>query len=274
MTKRFRLPFFFLLPALAVTLVLLILPVALLLLRARNSDLVNTVLSPVATEALRLSLLTSSISLGIIMALGIPTAYLLARYDFKGKQILDSLLDLPLVLPPTVAGVALLFSFGRRSFIGSSLADLGVTISFTSLAVILAQVFVAAPLFIRSMKAGFSRIDEKLEAAAIALGANRWRTFWRISLPLCSASLIEGAVLAWARALGEFGATIVFAGSLMGRTQTMPLAIYAALEADLNVAIGLSAIMTVFAFALLLCFRFSLSLQAAHKAGTVTQNMK
>jgi molybdate transport system permease protein len=179
----------------------------------------------------------------------------LARYQFMGKRLLETLLDLPIVLPPTVAGVALLLTFGRRGFIGSYLNDLGITIAFTTTAVVLAQLFVASPLYIRSMRAAFANISERLEGAALTLGASRTQTFWRVTLPLTLPYFLEGVVLSWARALGEFGATIVFAGSLQGRTQTMPLAIYAALEQDLNTALVISAILTVVAFGLLFAFR-------------------
>jgi len=200
--------------------------------------------------------MTTALSLLIILVTGTPAAYLLARYRFPGHRLLDSLLDLPLVLPPTVAGVVLLLTFGRRGVIGAPLSEAGINIAFTTTAVVLAQVFVAAPLFIRAMKAGFSSVPERVEAAALTLGADRWRTFWRVTLPLTLPSVIEGSVLAWARALGEFGATIVFAGSFIGRTQTMPLAIYAALESDLNTAIAISAILTLTAFTLLFVFRY------------------
>lgn len=256
MAKAVRLPLRLLLPASLGMALLLGLPSLVLLARALNPALIDSLVNPTVTEALRLSLITTGLSLLLIMVLGTPVAYLLVRYRFPGHRLLDTLLDLPLVLPPTVAGVALLLTFGRRGFVGSYLSDAGVNLAFTTIAVVLAQMFVAAPLFIRAMKAGFSSVPERTEAAALTLGAGRWRTFWRITLPLTVPAFIEGSVLAWARALGEFGATIVFAGSLAGRTQTMPLAIYAALESDLDAAITLAAILTLSAFALLLIFRY------------------
>ena len=250
-----RLPLRVLLPASLVMGVLLGLPTLVVVGRALNPSLLDAFLSPTVTEALRLSLLTTGISLGIMLLFGTPTAYLLARYRFPGYRLLDTLLDLPLVLPPTVAGVGLLLTFGRRGVVGRYLEGMGLELAFTTTAVVLAQLFVATPLFIRALKVGFAGVSERLEASALTLGASRLQVFWRVTLPLSLPYLIEGAVLAWARALGEFGATIVFAGSFQGRTQTMPLAIYAALEQDLDAALALSALLAVTAFALLLAFR-------------------
>ena len=255
MLDQTRLPLRLILASSLGLIILLIIPALIVLVKAIQPEFLPSVLSPVVTEALRLSLITTSISLSLSILMGLPTAYLLARYEFRGKRFLDTLIDLPLVLPPTVAGLALLLTFGRRGVIGNYLAELGINIAFTSTAVVLAQIFVAAPLFIRSMKAGFSQLDVKLEAVSLCLGASRWRTFWRVSLPLTLPQFIEGSILCWARALGEFGATIVFAGSLQGKTRTMPLAIYAALEQDLNAALSLSAILTLVAFTLLYSFR-------------------
>lgn len=234
---------------------LLVLPTATLLLRAFGADLGATLLTPAALTALRLSLVTTAISVLLTIVLGTPVAYGLARYRFPGRYLLDVLVDLPLVLPPVVAGVGLLLVFGRRGLLGGPLADMGATIAFSTVAVVLAQLFVSSPLYIRAMKAGFASVPERLEAVSLTLGMNRWETFWRITWPLTRPYLIEGTVLAWARALGEFGATIVFAGSLAGRTRTLPLAIYAALESDLDAALALSALLTVAAFALLFAFR-------------------
>jgi molybdate transport system permease protein len=250
-----RLPVSILLPASIVMTLLLGLPSLIVLVRAVSPTFVNTLINPTVTEALRLSLLTTSLSLALTLLLGTPLAYLLARYTFFGKRLLETLLDLPIVLPPTVAGVALLLTFGRRGFIGSYLNELGITIAFTTIAVVIAQVFVASPLYIRSMRSAFANISERLEGAALTLGASKTQTFWRVTLPLTLPYFLEGVVLSWARALGEFGATIVFAGSLQGRTQTMPLAIYSALEQDLDTALVISAILTVVAFGLLFVFR-------------------
>lgn len=230
-------------------------PVLVLVVRALSPAFVTALLSPTVLEALRLTLLTTSLTLVLTLLTGTPIAYLLARYDFRGRQVIDTLVDLPIILPPTVAGVALLLTFGRRGFIGAYLSDLGLALAFTTSAVVLAQLFVASPLYIRAAKAGFAAVPPTVEAAALTLGASRWRTFLRVTLPLALPHLIEGAVLAWARAVGEFGATLVFAGSLKGVTQTMPLAIYTALESDLNAALALSAILTLVAFSLLTAFR-------------------
>ncbi len=227
-------------------LVLLTLPTVALLVRAFDARDVLSDVQARATlrEALVLSLTTSLVSLALIVLAGIPIAYVLARGQFPGVRILDALVDLPIILPPAVAGIALLAAFGRRGLLGDSFDRFGVNIAFSTTAVIIAQVFVSAPFFIRTARAGFSRIDHSIEEAAADLGASPARVFWRITLPLSRASLIAGAVLAWARALGEFGATIMFAGNREGVTQTMPLAIYERFGAgDLETAVVLSAIL-------------------------------
>lgn len=236
-------------------LVLLVLPVGVLLVRALAPSALATLLEPAAAEALRLSLLTTTISVVLTVLLGTPVAYLLARYAFRGRRLLDVLVDLPVVLPPVVAGVGLLLVFGRRGVLGGPLSDLGVNLAFTTTAVVMAQLFVASPFYIRALKVGFRAVPEELEAAALIDGADRWGVFWRVTWPLTVPAFTEGLVLAWARALGEFGATIVFAGSLEGRTRTLPLAIYAALERDLDAALALSGVLTVAALGLFLVFR-------------------
>lgn len=193
--------------------------------------------------------------MALTVLLGTPVGYLLARYKFRGRRLLDTLVDLPVVLPPVVAGVALLLVFGRRGVIGGPLDDLGIHLAFTTTAVVLAQLFVASPFYIRAVKVGFGNVPRELEEAALTDGADRWQMFWRITWPLTLPAFTEGLVLAWARALGEFGATIVFAGSLEGRTRTLPLAIYSALERDLSSALALSGVLTVAAFTLFLVFR-------------------
>lgn len=230
--------------------VLLVFPVGVLLIRALTPAAVATLLEPAAAEALRLSLLTTGLSMALTVLLGTPVAYLLARYTFRGRGLLDVLVDLPVVLPPVVAGVGLLLVFGRRGVLGGPLSDLGFNLAFTTSAVVLAQLFVASPFYIRALKLGFSSVPRELEAAALIDGADRWRAFWRITWPLTLPAFTEGLVLAWARALGEFGATIVFAGSLEGRTRTLPLAIYAGLERDLDAALALSGVLTVAALGL------------------------
>ncbi|MEX2238012.1 MAG: ABC transporter permease [Dehalococcoidia bacterium] len=211
-------------------------------------------------DALWLSLWTSTLTLGIALLLGTPLAYLLARGSFPGKRIVDVLVDLPIVLPPTVAGVALLVAFGRRGVFGEYLDDAGVTLPFTTAAVILAQLFVATPFLIRSLKAGFESIDPTYEQVSATLGVSPLRTFFRVSLPLARPALIGGSILCWARAISELGATLIFAGNFSGRTQTMPLAIITAFESSRGLAgaLALSVILLGVAFALLLALRFVL----------------
>lgn len=233
----------------------LIVPVAVLLVRAAAPAALESLLAPAALEALRLSLLTTALSMALVVLLGTPLAYVLARHSFLGRRWVDALVDVPVVLPPVVAGFALLLAFGRRGPIGGPLAEAGIDLAFTTTAVVLAQVFVASPFYVRSMKVGFGAVPRELEAAARIDGAGRWGAFWRVTWPLSMPAFTEGLVLAWARALGEFGATIVFAGSLQGRTRTLPLAIYAALERDLEAAIGLAGVLTVVALALFLVVR-------------------
>jgi molybdate transport system permease protein len=188
-----------------------------------------------------------------------PLAYLLARVDFPGRRIVDTLVDLPLVLPPTVAGVALLVAFGRRGWVGPPLEAAGIELAFTTAAVIVAQLFVPAPFLARSLKAGFQSVDPTYEAVSATLGVSAFRTFWRISLPLARPALLGGAVLCWSRALGELGATLIFAGNFEGRTQTMPLAIISAFQSSSGLAgaIALSVILVAVAFSLLLVLRLT-----------------
>lgn len=252
---RARLPSGLLIGSGLVLMVLLVLPTLALLVRAARPTFFAALLDPTVGAALRLSLGTTAVSLAVTVAFGTPVAYLLARYHFRGKALLEALLDLPLVLPPVVAGLGLLLLVGRRGLLGAPLASVGVHIAFTSTAVVLAQLFVASPLYVRSMKAAFRSTPPSLEAAAITLHASRLRAFRRVTLPLTLPAFLEGCVLTWTRALGEFGATIVVAGSLAGRTQTMPLAIYSELERNLDVALAMGAILTLTAFALLVLFR-------------------
>jgi molybdate transport system permease protein len=227
-------------------LALLTLPTIALVVRtveARNA-LDRQQARDILREALLLSVGASTIALGIVILVGTPIAYLLARGRFPGVRLLDALVDLPIILPPAVAGIALLSAFGRRGLLGDTFERLGIEIAFSTTAVVIAQAFVSAPFYIRTARAGFARIDHALEEAAANLGASPWQVFRRITLPLSRASLIAGAVLAWARALGEFGATIMFAGSRQGVTQTMPLAIYERFGAgDLPTALMLSTIL-------------------------------
>lgn len=229
----------------ALLLIFLALPLVSLILRAiREGGGFSELTRQTLRQALSLSLVTSFISLGVILVIGTPLAYLLARHHFPGDSLINTLIDLPMVLPPAVAGLALLMAFGRRGLLGGVLEDAGIDLAFATPAVIVAQIFVAVPFYVRSAKASFSRIDRDVERAAASLGANPWRTFWAVTLPLARTGLAAGAVIAWARAVGEFGATIMFAGNFPGRTQTMPLAIYGSFDAgDLGTALMLAVIL-------------------------------
>jgi molybdate transport system permease protein len=210
-------------------------------------------------QALRLSFITSSIALVIIVLAGTPLAYFLARARFPGRGLVDALIELPIVLPPVVVGLAMLMAFGRSSLIGEGLDSIGISLPFTMAAVIMAQLFIAAPFYIRSAKIGFEAVDPALEEIAQTLGASPLRTFFRVSMPLSFRALMGGLVLAWARAISEFGATIMFAGNLAGKTQTMPLAILSALESDLGAALVLSVVLLGLALAFLLIIRALIS---------------
>jgi molybdate transport system permease protein len=212
---------------------------------------------PVLLDALRLSRLTSVTATLVVGALGLPIAYLLATRDFPGKRLLEVLIDLPMVLPPTVAGVGLLLAFGRNGLLGGVLSEAGISVPFTTLAFVLAQVFVAAPFFISATRAGLSEVDRRYHDAAATLRASPARTLMRVMLPLAFPSLLAGAAMTWARALGEFGATITFAGNMPGVTQTMPLAVYIALQSDLDAAVALSVLLLALALGVLLAIRIA-----------------
>jgi molybdate transport system permease protein len=204
--------------------------------------------NPLVVQALGLSLATTSISLVLIVLFGTPLAYLLARYDFPGRRLVDTLVDLPMVLPPAVAGLALLMLFGRAGLLGPTLRTLDADIAFSTVAVVLAQTFVAGPFYIRSARAGFEAVDPLLEKVAATLGEPDWNVFRRVTVPLALPGLVGGAAMSWARALGEFGATIMFAGNFPGRTQTMPLAVYTALESDLWAALAIALVLMTLSF--------------------------
>lgn len=234
---------------------LLLVPLLALLLRALPGWFTGMWQAETVTIALQLSLLTATVSAVVTVVFGTPVAYVLARYRFFGAAVLDVLIDLPMVLPPAVAGVALLMAFGRSGLIGRWLLPFGLSIPFTTAAVVMAQTFVAAPFFIKAAKAGFADVDPRLEQISATLGESSLATFFRITLPLARRALLGGVIMSWARALGEFGATILFAGNFAGRTQTMPLAIYTAMQTDVDVALVLASIMLVTTFALLLVLR-------------------
>jgi len=248
----------FVVPLLLVVTFLFLPLVAIFLKVLPREGVWETLSHPLVTEALKLSVWTSVCSVLLALLLGTPIAYLLARSRFRGFVLLDTLIDLPMVLPPTVAGIALLMAFGRRGILGEWLEVTGVHISFTPVAVILAQSFVSAPFYIRAARAGFQSVDQELERVAYTLGHSAWSTFLRITVPLAFPALLGGAVMTWARALGEFGATIMFAGNMIGRTQTMPLAIYTAMESDLTAALVLSLLLIAVSFAVLFGVRLLL----------------
>lgn len=239
-----------LLAALPLTLFLL-LPLLTLLLRSAPQLMVDSITTVAVQRAIRLSLVTSMLSTALTLCLGTPVAYLLARRRFRGRSLLETLIDLPMVLPPAVAGVALLLTFGRRGLIGVYLSAIGIDIPFTPAAVILAQTFVSAPFYVKAAMAGFAGVERELEQAAALDGANPWQIFRFVTIPLAWSGLLGGLVMTWARALGEFGATIIFAGNFPGRTQTMPLAIYLGFELDLGIALTLSLLLLVISFGVL-----------------------
>ena len=212
--------------------------------------------SPIAIEALFLSARTTAATMIILLFLGTPAAYVLSRAHFAGKHFVNTLMDIPIVLPPSAAGIALLLAFGRMGLLGEHLRVLGIELAFTTAAVVIAELFVAAPFYVRQAVAGFSEVDRGTEEAALVDGAGRLTTFLRITLPLAFPALAAGAITAWARALGEFGATIIFAGSFQGITRTIPLAIFGALESDFDAAVALSVLVLGFAFTTILSVRY------------------
>jgi molybdate transport system permease protein len=225
-------------------LALIVVPLIGLVQRAPWSSLGDQLSSHAVRQALGLSLRCSLSAVGLSLALGVPLAWMLARTSFPGRRLVRALVLVPMVLPPVVGGVALLYAFGRRGFAGHLLERLtGITLAFTTNGAILAETFVAMPFLIIVVEAGLRQIDARYEEAAATLGAGPWRRFWRVTIPLVFPSLAAGAALAWARALGEFGATITFAGNLPGKTQTMPLAVYVALETSPDLAIVMSLIL-------------------------------
>jgi molybdate transport system permease protein len=236
-------------------LLFLLLPLLALIFYSSPAEIAANLALPQVRQAIALSLRTSSWATLASVLLGTPVAYLLARRQFPGRILLDNLIDLPIVLPPAVAGLSLLLIFGRRGWVGAWLDGWGVRVTFTEVAVIIAQTFIAVSLFIRAASIGFAAVEPELEDAAAIDGANSWQVFWRISAPLAQRALLTGIALAWARALGEFGATIIFAGNFPGRTQTMPLAIYLGFELDLDVAVTLSVILVACSFVVLLLIK-------------------
>ena len=233
----------------------LLLPVGGLISGTSLGDVREGLAHPLVAPALELSLLTTTLSLLLVVFFGTPLAWVIAHAEGRVTRLLESALKLPVVLPPAVAGLGLLLAFGRETLIGGVLHRHGLAVPFTSAAVVLAQVFVSAPFFVEAAISAFRRLDPSLLVIARTLGASPGRVLFRVGLPLAAPGLASGAALCWARALGEFGATLMFAGSLGGRTQTLPLAIYAALETDLRAARALSLVLVGMAFLLLVAVR-------------------
>lgn len=254
-SARRRTPWFLLIPG-VIALLFLIAPLAALLTRAPWGSFVDIVSSPVAQDALRLSLITATLATLLATVLGVPLAWLIARSGLPGTGIARSLVLVPLLIPPVVSGVALLNAFGRRGSFGQFLYDhFGIQLPFTTAGVVLAEAFVAMPFLIIAVEGGFRSLNSQYEEAAATLGASSWTTFRRVTLPLIAPALGAGMVLCWARALGEFGATITFAGNFPGVTQTMPLAVYQALESDPSVAVALSLLLIAICVVVLIALR-------------------
>ena len=212
--------------------------------------------SPIAVDALLLSVRTTAITMAVLLVVGTPAAYVLARVDFRGNRVINTLIDIPVVLPPSAAGIALLLAFGRLGLVGKYLDVFGITVTFTTAAVVMAEIFVAAPFYVRQAATGFGSVDRTVEEAALVDGASRSTVFFRVTVPLAFPALVAGALTAWARALGEFGATVIFAGSFRGVTQTIPLAIFAEFHRNLDAAVALSVLVLGFAFAVILAVRY------------------
>jgi len=249
-----RAPLRLVLPAL-VALGFLILPLLTLLQRTPWSTIPARLVEPKILDALRLSLLTATIAIALCLLLGLPLAWMLARVDFAGRSLVRILVTVPLVLPPVVAGVALLTAFGRNGILGGPLRELGITIPFTTTAVVIAHTFVAMPFFVISVEGALRAANQEYDVVAATLGADRWTIFRRVTLPIALPGVLAGVVLGWARSLGEFGATITFAGNFPGTTQTMPLAVYEALQVDFDAALMLSAILLLVSVAVLALLR-------------------
>lgn len=239
----------------AAALAFLFLPLVAVFTAIPPSQVLRDLATPVAAAALSLSMRTTVIAMVVIVAFGTPLAYWLSKTRFAGKRLLEAAVQMPIVVPPAVAGVGLLLVFGRRGMLGPSLEWLHVSVAFSTAAVVLAQAFVAGPFFVVAARQAFDAVDRDLIAVSRTLGASPLRTFVKVELALAAPGLLAGAALSWARALGEFGATMLFAGNLPGVTQTLPLAIYTALDSGLDVAVAMAALLLFAAFALLLAIR-------------------
>ena len=248
-------------------LVFLALPLVAMLVHMPPARLMPNLGNPQVLQAVGMSLSSTVVTTLVTVFLGTPVSYLLARRRFRLRRVVDTLVDLPTVLPPAVAGVALLLAFGRRGMLSGVLQWLNIEIAFTWVAVVMAQTFVAAPFYVKAAVLGFASVEPELEQAAALDGANNLQTFRHVTLPLAWAGLVSGCVMTWARALGEFGATIIFAGNYAGRTQTMPLAIYIGFELDMDVALTLAVILVSFSFLILFVVKSLLHREVAPASG-------
>jgi molybdate transport system permease protein len=253
--------------ALAAALTFLAIPIVAIFVDTGPGELLSSIGDPVAVDALRLSLETTAAALAIIVVVGTPAAYLLATRDFRGRSLVITLVELPLVLPPAVAGIALLAALGPNGVLGGWLEDAGVVLVLQTAGVIVALTFVASPFFLRQAQAAFEAVDRRTLEASRTLGSGEARTLLLIAIPAARAGLAAGLALAWGRALGEFGATLMFAGSLRGVTQTVPLAIYDRFATDFPAALGLSAVLVAVSAALLLTVKLVSRTPAAADAG-------
>lgn len=235
---------------------ILVVPLVGLLGRVPWSDLPDLITGEVVTDALRLSIVASLAATAISLMVGVPLAWLLARVEFPGRSLVRGIVTLPLVLPPVVGGAALLFALGRRGLIGEPLYEAtGLVLPFSTWGVVVATTFVAMPFMVITVEGALRNLDGRFEGAASTLGAGRWTVLRRVTLPMIGPSLLSGLVLTWARAFGEFGATITFAGNLQGRTQTLPLSVFVALESDRDTAVAISLVMVVVSLTVLIALR-------------------
>ena len=253
--RRRRIPLALAVPA-ALAVAIVAAPFVALVQRAPWSSMADLLGRDVVVDALRLSLTTAFAATAVSLVLGVPLAWVLARIEFPGRAVVRGLVALPMVLPPVVGGVALLFALGRRGLVGEPLNDAtGLLLPFSAWGVVVANTFVAMPFLVLTVEAGLRAVDRRQEEVAETLGAGTWTVFRRVTLPLALPSIVAGAVVCWARALGEFGATVTFAGNLQGRTQTVPLAVFLALETDRGAAVALSLVLVAVSLAVLVALR-------------------
>jgi molybdate transport system permease protein len=241
--------------ALAVVLCFLSFPIVAIFVNSSPGELISSLGDESSRDALKLSLETTAIALVLILLFGTPAAWLLARHAFPGRDLITTLIELPLVLPPAVAGIALLAAFGPEGILGKAIADAGIELVFATAGVVVALIFVASPFYLRQAQAAFASLDDELVDASRTLGAGELRTLLRVAVPTALPSLASGAALAWGRALGEFGATLIFAGNLEGVTQTSPLAIFQGFARDFPGALALSAVLVALSAAILIVVR-------------------